>query len=39
MRRSRIGRGDSRRTFTRTAGSHPKNFGGASAVMRGGIRL
>lgn len=36
MKRSRLGRGESKSVFRRTAGAHRKNF---SMPMRGGIRL
>lgn len=40
MRRSRMSRGSSRKSFTRNAlRVHPKNDLGALHVMRGGIRL
>lgn len=39
MRRRRLGRGESRSVFRRTAGAAGKNFGGGRSVMRGGIRL
>lgn len=39
MKRHKLGRGQSRKLFSRTASkSHVRNFGGAHP-MRGGIRL
>lgn len=37
-KRSKMGRGKSRRDFRSKSGVHPRNFG-SSRPMRGGIRL
>lgn len=39
MRRRSMGRGESRKSFSRNSGHHRKNDMRSSVAMRGGIRL